>query len=151
MRHDANIRDVREDEMHQLLELYRHLNADDLPLPPADHLLELWKSICRNDWLACLAAEVDGRLVSSCTLAIVPNLTRGARPYAVVENVVTHSEYRRCGLGTAVLRAAVERARVKGCYKVMLLTGSKQEATLRFYEGAGFRRDVKTGFLLSLR
>jgi ribosomal protein S18 acetylase RimI-like enzyme len=151
MPQDITIRDVREEELAQLLELYRHLHADDSPLPAEDRLLELWKSICHNDNLIYLAAEVDGRLVSSCTLAIVPNLTRGARPYAVVENVVTHREYRCRGLGTAVLRAAVERARGRGCYKVMLLTGSKQESTLRFYERAGFRRGVKTGFLLSLK
>jgi GNAT superfamily N-acetyltransferase len=150
MRQEISIRDVREGELQQLLELYRHLHAEDLPLPAEDRLLGLWKSICRNDCLAYLAAEVDGRLVSSCTLAIVPNLTRGARPYAVIENVVTHREYRRRGFGTAVLGAAVERARAKGCYKVMLLTGSKEEATLRFYERAGFRRDAKTGFLFSL-
>jgi hypothetical protein len=34
-----------------------------------------------------------------------------------------------------------------GCYKVMLLTGRQDEATLRFYEKVGFRRGVKTGFV----
>jgi hypothetical protein len=29
----------------------------------------------------------------------------------------------------------------------MLLTGRKQEETLRFYERAGFQRGVKTGFV----
>jgi len=50
-------------------------------------------------------------LVASCALAIIANLTRGARPYAVIENVVTHESYRRRGLGTAVLHHAVDLAR----------------------------------------
>ncbi len=76
----------------------------------------------------------------------VPNLTREARPFAVIENVVTHSAHRNRGFGRAILRAAVAAAKNAGCYKVHLATGSKRESTLRFYEGAGFTRDAKTYF-----
>jgi GNAT superfamily N-acetyltransferase len=108
---------------------------------------ELWESILNNPSLHYLGAYVAGELVSTCTLTIIPNLTRGARPYAVIENVVTHPQFRRRGLATQVLQHALRIAWAQGCYKVMLLTGSKQEATLRFYEKAGFRRGDKTGFV----
>jgi GNAT superfamily N-acetyltransferase len=85
-------------------------------------------------------------LVSSCALVIVPNLTRGVRPYGLIENVVTHVDHRRAGLGRAVLAAAVEAAWVADCYKIMLATGSRREETLRFYGGAGFARGGKTYF-----
>ena len=85
--------------------------------------------------------------MSTCTLILVPNLTRGGRPYGLIENVVTHPDYRRRGLGTSVLKRALQAAWERNCYKVMLLTGSKNEATLRFYEKAGFARGVKTGFV----
>jgi GNAT superfamily N-acetyltransferase len=91
-------------------------------------------------------AEADGRLVSSCSLSIIPNLTRGGRPYAVIENVVTDADWRRRGLGRQVLAAATAQAWAAGCYKVMLATGSRREATLQFYEGAGFERGAKTYF-----
>jgi GNAT superfamily N-acetyltransferase len=65
----------------------------------------------------------------------------------VIENVVTHAAHRRKGIGTQVLRAALQTAWDQDCYKVMLLTGRKDEATYRFYEQAGFRREVKTGFV----
>jgi hypothetical protein len=35
----------------------------------------------------------------------------------------------------------------QNCYKVMLLTGRRDEATLRFYQQAGFEAGVKTGFV----
>lgn len=93
-----------------------------------------------------LGALASGLAVSSCTLSVIPNLTRNAAPYAVVENVVTHEDHRRCGYGRAVLAHALAQAWRQGCYKAMLLTGSKKESTLRFYEDAGFRRE-KTAFV----
>ncbi|WP_454858296.1 GNAT family N-acetyltransferase [Rhizobium binxianense] len=89
---------------------------------------------------------MEGKLVSSCTLAIVPNLSRGARPYGVIENVVTDADHRKMGLGRAVLHAARDKAWEANCYKVLLATGFQRESTLRFYEGAGFQRGGKTYF-----
>jgi GNAT superfamily N-acetyltransferase len=91
-------------------------------------------------------ADGAGSLVSSCTLAVIPNLSHGTRPYGVIENVVTHAEHRRRGLGRAVLQAALAIAWNADCYKVTLATGSRRESTLRFYEGVGFLRGGKTYF-----
>ena len=141
------IRPIRADELPALLSLYRHLHPADPELQVTPDLLELWRRICSDPQLQYLVAEVDNRLVSSCALTVVPNLTRGARPYGLVENVVTHPEFRRRGIATRVLRAALELAWSRDCYKVMLLTSRKDEATLRFYRQAGFEAGVKTGFV----
>ena len=53
-----------------------------------------------------------------------PNLTRGVRPYAFVENVVTRADARGHGYATACLNHAKALAQQAGCYKMMLLTGS---------------------------
>jgi GNAT superfamily N-acetyltransferase len=100
--------------------------------------------------LVLLAVEVDGSIVSTCCLAIIKNLTRNMRPYGIIENVVTHQAHRKMGYGTMVLHKAVDIARERGCYKVMLLTGHRDEGTLRFYEQAGFDRGKKTGFIINL-
>jgi len=99
-----------------------------------------------SQFMTVIVAETEDLLVSSCTLAIVPNLSRGARAYGVIENVVTHPDYRRQGLGRRVLAHALDIAWQADCYKVHLATGSKREATLQFYEGAGFERGGKTYF-----
>lgn len=144
---DIQFRLVREGELSCLLDLYQHLNPDDAPLPAEDILHQVWNDFLTDPKICCVVGETEGRLVASCTLVIIPNLTRGAQPYGLIENVVTHSEYRQKGIGTGLLRHALQMAWERRCYKVMLLTGRKQEETLRFYEKAGFQRGVKTGFV----
>ena len=53
--------------------------------------------------------EDDGIIVSSCTLIIIDNLTRSGRPFGLIENVITHREYRKREYGTSILYKAIER------------------------------------------
>jgi ribosomal protein S18 acetylase RimI-like enzyme len=100
--------------------------------------------------LTVVVADNEGQVAASCTLAVIPTLSWRGSPFAVIENVGTRPEHRRKGIGHAVLAFAIQRAKEAGCYKVTLSTGSKQESTLHFYESAGFRRNAKTFFELSL-
>jgi GNAT superfamily N-acetyltransferase len=144
---DVSLRDIEPQERGQLLELYRQLNPNDSALPEERRVADVWREILSDPKIRCLVAEADGRIVASCTLIVVPNLTRGARPYALIENVVTHEQYRSRGIGRKLLRHALSVAWEANCYKVMLLTGRKDEATLRFYSNSGFESGVKTGFV----
>jgi len=142
------IRRLDRDDLAGLLKLYGYLNPDDAPLDETDPAAQdQWRVILTNPTYRYYGAEIDGRLVSTCTMSIIPNLTRGLRPYALIENVVTDPDYRKQGHATRVLQFALTEAWDICCYKVLLLTGSKNEATLRFYENTGFRRNVKTGFV----
>jgi len=139
------IRVAKSGDLQELLKLYRHLNSDDAAPDPA-RAAGAWSKLLASEAIDVIVADLDGMLVSSCVLAVIPNLTRGARSFAVIENVVTHGDYRRRGFGRSVLGAALSMAWEAGCYKVMLATGSKNEATLRFYEGVGFERGGKIFF-----
>lgn len=142
----VTIREVADDELLALLRLSAHLHPAEEMLS-LNEMLPLWKTLRQDPNQHCLGAYVDGSLAATCTLIVVPNLTHGGRPYGLIENVVTHPDYQRRGLGTAVLTHALQAAWARGCYKVMLLTGSKTEGKLHFYEQAGFERGVKTGFV----
>jgi len=139
-----SIRAASPSDLEGLLALYRHLNPSDEPVSRdlAPSRLEAIKQIPGS---AVLLGLLDDQLVASCTLIVIPNLTRGGKPYALIENVVTDARYRGRGYGTAILKAATEAAWDAGCYKVMLMTGSRQPSTLKFYENAGFEQ-TKTGF-----
>jgi len=147
MKTSVQFRLIREDEMHALLDLYTHFGGDDIPLPDEDVLAQVWQSFIGDPKISCVVGEVDGQIVASCTLIVVPNFTRAAHPYALIENVVTHADWRKQGIGTAMLKHTLALAWEAGCYKTMLLTGRKEEEVLRFYEKAGFSRGEKTGFV----
>ena len=117
------IREVRMDEYEQLMELYLHLH--ETSVPPAELTRPLWERLVNDPDYHLIAAEEDGKLVSTVTCVIVPNLTHGPRPYAWVENVVTHPDYRGRGLATACLEYAKEIAKRENCYRLILMTGSK--------------------------
>ena len=141
------IRQVGPAELNELLALYQYLHDVDDPLPDATAVEAIWQELLsnpRHKYFGVYAAE---KLVSSCTVTVVPNLTRGCKPYGVVENVVTHADYRKRGYGKAVLDEALSFAWSQGCYKVMLQTGRKDEATFRFYESVGFNRNDKQAFI----
>ena len=140
------LREAAFDDLNALLELYLHLHEDAVPAID-EHLKSTWDQIIGDPNHHIIVNEIDGKIVSSCVCVIIPNLTRGIRPYAFVENVVTSADYRCHGYARECLDYAKEIAQRENCYKMMLLTGSKNPATLRFYENAGYNSSDKTAFI----
>lgn len=140
------IREINIADFDGLMRLYTQLHDNPIP-EQTPQLAALWARICNDPAHHIIAAETDGKIVSSCVCVIVPNLTHGQRPYALIENVVTDAAYRKRGFATACLNFARELAVREGCYKIMLMTGAKDEQTLHFYEQAGYNRTDKTGFI----
>ena len=94
------IREITEQDFDQLMRLYMQLH--DNPFPEKDqHILEIWNSILADEHHHIIVAEENGLIVASCVCVIIPNLTRGQWPYALVENVITNEKYRKRGLATA--------------------------------------------------
>ncbi len=140
------IREITNSDFDGLMNLYMQLH--DNPFPEKnEHVMKLWEQILNDGDHHIIVAETDGKIVSSCVCVIIPNLTHGQQPYAFVENVVTDEQYRKMGYATACLNYAKQIAEDNNCYKIMLLTGSKEESTLRFYERAGYNRHDKTAFI----
>lgn len=140
------IREITEQDFDGLLRLYMQLH--DNPFPEHDaHVMRVWQSILDDKNHHIIVAEEEGKIVSSCVCVIIPNLTRGQRPYAFIENVITDAAYRKRGLATACLDFAKKIAVRENCYKMMLLTGSKAQSTLDFYRHAGYNENDKTAFV----
>lgn len=143
---DIMIREIVKEDFSGLMELYRQLGDNPMP-KEKPQVMELWNGILKDKNHHIIIIEKDGKIASSCVCVIIPNLTHNQRPYAFIENVVTDKEYRKKGLATACLNYAKEIAVKENCYKLMLLTGSKKESTLNFYEQAGYNKKDKTAFV----
>ena len=142
---DHALRHVVNDDLEGLLELYTHLHPGD-PSPTLDARLRAqWGKMLADANMHILVAVAEAGLVASCVLMMVPNLTRGARPFGLIENVVTHAQHRRKGYGRRVLEGALAIAWRNNCYKVMLMTGNA--SALQFYRQCGFVQGVKTGLV----
>jgi GNAT superfamily N-acetyltransferase len=131
-------------DLAALQRLYHQLNPADLPLV-SNEAEQIFERFHLYRGSAIIVGCLDADIVATCSLVVIPNLTRGGRPYALIENVVTSASHRRNGYGRAVLEAAIGSAWHANCYKIMLLTGSQEAATLKFYEGLGFQQS-KTGY-----
>ncbi len=140
------IREITTNDYEGLMRLYTQLHNN--PFPEKDAAMtQLWNRILEDKDHHIVVAEEDGKIVASCVCVIIPNLTHNQQPYALIENVITDEAYRKQGLATACLDYAKEIAVRENCYKMMLLTGSKEESTLNFYLQAGYNKNDKTGFI----
>jgi GNAT superfamily N-acetyltransferase len=146
---DFIIRPASRSDLPGLMTLYRHLNPTD---PVLDEALaeERFSAILAQPGMTVFIGDAGDVAVATVTSVVVPNLTRSGAPYGLIENVVTYTDHRKRGYAGAVIRHAIADAWNAGCYKVMLLTGSKNPATLRFYENCGFVQD-KTGYQIRRR
>ena len=140
------LREAIQEDLFELLNLYLSLHEKEIP-EDSFHLQQVWSEMISDLHHHVIVKEVEGRMVSSCICVIIPNLTRGVRPYALIENVVTREDDRGKGYASACLEYAKQIAKEENCYKMMLLTGSKNERTQNFYKGAGYNSEDKTAYI----
>ena len=140
------VREAVKKDLDELLNLYLFLHEKNIP-KNSEYLENTWKTIIEDINHHIVIKEINGKIVSSCVCVIIPNLTRNIRPYALIENVVTNEGYRGKGYATECLNYAKEIAIKNNCYKMMLLTGTKNENTVAFYKSAGYNSDDKIAFI----
>lgn len=141
-----NIREAELKDFEGVKRLYAQLNPDDPVVSDGRDVLA-FEAIVRADHLFLFVGVIDEKIVATCYFNLIPNMTRNASPYGIIENVVTEQELRNQGYGKAIIRHAFDVAWAKGCYKVMLQTGSRRESTHNFYKSCGFSADDKFAFV----
>ncbi|TWT02561.1 GNAT family N-acetyltransferase [Planomicrobium sp. CPCC 101079] len=94
-----------------------------------------------------IAADANNELVVACLgkdvvgvqqITFTPYITHQGGWRATIEGVRTSSSERGKGIGTALIRWAIRRAKERGCHLVQLTTDKQREDAHRFYEQLGF-------------
>lgn len=124
-------------DLSALLALYAELHPSDPPLA-ADVAQRIWAGIEAQRGRTVLVAELGDVVPGTLDCTILPNLTRGGRPFMLIENVVVAGAYRRQGVGAALMASAATMAQASGCYKMQLLSRADRADAHRFYEACGF-------------
>jgi GNAT superfamily N-acetyltransferase len=141
------IRECREQDLAGLLTLYAELRPNDPVLAPSV-AREALRRLLAEPGVRLLVAEVEGQLAATCQLGVIPTLTNGGKPFAIIEHVITAAAFRRQGLSQQVIARALAIAWEMECYKVMLLSGEGREEAHRLYEKLGFKGGIEKGFVI---
>ncbi len=141
---DVIVRNARKEDVVALLELYHQLD-ETAELPTIADAVKAIDLIHSQPWMRLLVADMNGIVVGTVTLVVVPNVTHKAKPWAQIENVVVHEAHRRAGVGHALMARCEQIARETGVYKMQLQSSLKRKEALAFYKKEGYG-PTKVGF-----
>lgn len=97
-----------------------------------------------------LAVARSGAVLACLQLTLIPGLSRNGMRRAQVEAVRVDAAVRGQGIGAALMRHVIERARQRGCGLIQLTTDVRRQQAHRFYARLGFEPS-HVGMKLALR
>lgn len=131
--HIENVSEVSEELREALQRLVPQLGAHKIP-PTFDELTALIESDAST---LLVAREPDERgLIAGVLCLTVYRVPTGVR--SIIEDVIVDDSMRRRGIGEALVREAIERARGAGASGVALTSHPEREAANRLYRSIGF-------------
>lgn len=143
----TEIRMAKENDLPRILELYRELSmitteVEQHSSTSLDDYRRVFAEISGNPKRELLVAEYKGEVVGTVALFIIPNLSHGATPYALVENLVVNLKYRRKGIATKLMEYTIARARQEGCHRIELCSSKVRRDAHRLYKSVGFKPEA---------
>ena len=135
-----NLRDITFDDLPDVLRLYAQPDFDNGEVLDDAQARALYARFLTYPDYKIYVAEEGGRIVGSFALLVMLNLGHCGAPSAIVEDVVVDPQMQGRGVGAAMMSAAMDLARDKGCYKLVLSSNAKRVRAHAFYERLGFTR-----------
>lgn len=136
----CTIRPADRNDLAAVLALYAQPDMDDgvvLPLADAERLFNRFAAY--PDYV--LYVVEDGKsIIGTFAMLVMDNLGHCGAPSAIVEDVMVAPAEQGTGIGRTMMRFALDQARAKGCYKLMLSSNAKRVTAHAFYEALGFDR-----------
>ena len=114
---DIIIRDAHQGDVPALVRLIGQLDPPD-EAPDEAAARAALETIDRQPGMRIAVAEAGGTVVGAVMLAVLPNLSHHASPWAQMENLVVDEAHRRQGVGRALMAWCDATARDAGCYKL---------------------------------
>lgn len=134
------IREAEKNDIQAILDLYAQPDMDGAEVISLERAKEIFDKLKRYPYYKVFVAVTEKKIVGTFELLVMDNLAHQGSPSAIIEDVVVSAEYRRRGIGSKMIKFAVERCREIGCYKVVLSSNLKRENAHKFYESLGFAK-----------
>ncbi|MET9269012.1 GNAT family N-acetyltransferase [Kribbella sp. NPDC003557] len=96
-----------------------------------------------------MVADRNDEVIGTLQLTIIPGLSRRGSTRGLIEAVRVAAPARGSGLGSTLIRWAVEESRTRGCTLVQLTSDKTRTDAHRFYTNLGFTNSHE-GFKLKL-
>ncbi|MHB8125538.1 MAG: GNAT family N-acetyltransferase [Desulfitobacteriaceae bacterium] len=145
------IREAVLEDRETIFNLYQELE-DAYEIKPDQNNLEqaeLWNKVRQDNRQVFLVAEIDGLVIGTLTLIIIPNLGHHGQPWATIDNVVVAVDFQDHGIGTELMAVAGKIAAEQKCYKLVLSSNLVRKEAHGFYEHLGWQQ-THLGFSLAL-
>lgn len=145
---DLTFRPAVDADFSAVVNLLNEMHTDDAPIRIDDaQTSATWAKMLSDEHRQIVVVFANTptieRAVATADIVLVPNLTHGARPWAIVENIVVASDYRRLGIGRALMSYIVEDVQKRNCYKVQLISNEHRVAAHSLYVTTGFEAPVR--------
>lgn len=134
------VREIHFDDLQHVLRLYAQPDFDNGDVLSDAEARALYARFLAYPDYRIYVAEQDGSIVGSFALLVMLNLGHRGAPSAIIEDVVVDPQMQGRGVGAQMMRAAMDLAREKGCYKLVLSSNAKRVRAHAFYESLGFTR-----------
>ncbi len=134
------IREAKESDLGQILELYRDAGIDAGNSFTPDEARDQLAVLGEYPNYRVFVAELGGTVVGTYELLIMDNLAKRGRRSAIVEDVAVANQQRGQGIGRAMMEHAMQQARDAECYKLALSSNLRRPGAHAFYEALGFKK-----------
>jgi ribosomal protein S18 acetylase RimI-like enzyme len=104
-------------------------------------------ALVRTEDAPTYVAERDGEVVGMVTLCVFRTLTG---PKAYLDHLVVASDWRRRGIGRALVQYAIEQARAAGASRIDLTANTEKQAGRALYRSLGFQERDTASLRLNL-
>ena len=118
------------------------------PLP--DEYYAAFEQIQNDRNHELIVTETNGEVIGTLHLMFLPSISYRGGLRAQIESVRVDRKYQNKGIGSQMMRWAMQRAKDRGAHIVQLTTHTSREDAHRFYERLGFKKS-HVGMKLSLK
>ena len=135
------IRLLADDELGSLREKYEN--------PISTSYYSAFELIDKDPNHDLIVAELDGEVIGTLHLMFLPSLSFQGGMRAQVESVRVDTQHQNQGVGSEMMKWAIQRAKDRNAHIVQLTTHKSRADAHRFYERLGFK-GTHLGMKLSL-